>query len=256
MRAVKVAGCQLPEVRKDADRALAWIETYAAKADCQEVALACFPECYLQGYLTENQDARDQAISLMSPEFEALLRRLAGFRCMIVFGLIEIKDGLLFNSAVVIQRGKLLGCYRKTHLLRGEALFEPGRDYPTFEVDGLRFGINICYDTNFTEAAAALAADGARLIVCPANNMMPRAASEHWKLLHNEIRGQRTKETGRWLLSADITGERDGRISYGPTAVIDPQGRVVAQVPLLEPGMVVAEIPSLDGRKSKTLPAV
>jgi predicted amidohydrolase len=240
---VKVAGCQLPEVPKDAARALTWIETYAAKADDQRVALACFPECYLQGYLTQCQDARDHAISLTSPEFGVVLSRLVRFRCAIVLGLIEIKDGLLFNTAVVIHRGKLLGRYRKTHLLPGEALFEPGTAYPTFDVDGLRFGINICYDTNFNEAAAALADGGARLIVCPANNMMPLAAADHWKPLHNEIRGRRAKETGLWLLSADITGERDGRISYGPTAVIDPQGTVVVQAPLLEPGMVVAEIP-------------
>ncbi len=50
-------------------------------------------------------------------------------------------------------------------------------------------------------------------------------------------------ETGLWIVSADITGERDGRISYGPTAVINPQGQVVAQVPLLEIGMVTLEIP-------------
>jgi hypothetical protein len=43
-------------------------------------------------------------------------------------------------------------------------------------------------------------------------------------------------------VSSDVTGERDEWISYGPTAVIDPLGVVVAQVPLLKTGMVVAEI--------------
>jgi carbon-nitrogen hydrolase len=47
---------------------------------------------------------------------------------------------------------------------------------------------------------------------------------------------------GVWVISSDVTGERDDRISYGPTAVIDPAGNVVAQVPLLETGRVVAEI--------------
>jgi len=39
--------------------------------------------------------------------------------------------------------------------------------YPIFEVAGLSFGINICYDTIFTEAAAAVADRGGKLIVCP-----------------------------------------------------------------------------------------
>jgi predicted amidohydrolase len=66
--------------------------------------------------------------------------------------------------------------------------------------------------------------------------------AEQWKLRHNEIRSQRAQEEGTWLLSSDVTGERNGWISYGPTAVIDPSGAVIAQVPLMTAGMVVAEI--------------
>ncbi|HAH44739.1 MAG TPA: carbon-nitrogen hydrolase family protein, partial [Planctomycetaceae bacterium] len=41
---------------------------------------------------------------------------------------------------------------------------------------------------------------------------------------------------------ADVTGKRDGQIAYGPTALIDPEGTVVAQVPLMEEGLLVQEI--------------
>lgn len=56
------------------------------------------------------------------------------------------------------------------------------------------------------------------------------------------MRSRHAKAHGVWIVSSDVTGERDQRISYGPTAVIDPQGTVIAQVPLQEAGMVVAEI--------------
>jgi predicted amidohydrolase len=161
---------------------------------------------------------------------------------MFVFGFIEKLQGCLFNSAAVMHGGKLLGCYRKNHLLSGESIFNPGGVYPVFERRGLRFGINICHDTNFADASAALAKQGAQLVLCPANNMMRRHVAEEFKLLHNQIRSLRAKENGVWVISSDVTGERDDRISYGPTAVIDPAGNVVAQVPLLQTGMVVAEI--------------
>ena len=45
-----------------------------------------------------------------------------------------------------------------------------------------------------------------------------------------------------WLVSADVTGERDDKISYGPTAVLNPAGQVVDQVPLLTEGMLVIDI--------------
>jgi predicted amidohydrolase len=138
--------------------------------------------------------------------------------------------------------------YRKTHLVPGESLFAKGDSYPVFDLHGVKFGINICYDTQFAAAAAAVAAQGARLLLVPAQNMMLRENAEHWKDLHHRIRAERARETGMWLVSADVTGERDERrIGYGPTSVISPQAQVVAQVPLMTTGMVVVGIGSPDG---------
>ncbi len=100
-----------------------------------------------------------------------------------------------------------------------------------FEVSGLRFGLNVCYDLRFPEGAAAVAAQGADLLVAPCNNMFSSVRAEQWKHVHNEIRAERAKETGLWLLSSDVTGARDGKVSYGPTALIDPNGDVADQVP-------------------------
>jgi len=162
---------------------------------------------------------------------------------MLVMGLIEIDGGRLFNTAIVVERGVLVGRYRKAHLLSGERAFEAGGESPLFAVGGLRFGINICYDTNFPGAAAKVAASGASLILCPSNNMMPRERAETFKEQHNAVRGERSRETGLWLISADVTGERDGRIAWGPTAVLNPEGQVVAQLPLEKPGLLVFDFP-------------
>jgi predicted amidohydrolase len=128
-------------------------------------------------------------------------------------------------------------------LLGGEQIFDPGSDSRAFEIAGLRFGINICYDTRFPEAARKVADLGASLIVCPANNMHSRKTAEALKDLHNSVRGERCRETGLWLVSADVTGERDGCISWGPTAVLNPAGAVVAQLPLEKPGLLLFDIP-------------
>jgi len=160
-----------------------------------------------------------------------------------VLGLIERQHGRFFNSAAVIAQGEVVGVYRKTHLTDGESTFTPGSAYPTFERNGVRFGINICYDSQFPAAARAVAAQGGQALLVPAQNMMRRASAEKWKPLHNSIRAERVRETGMWLISADVTGQRDDdRIGFGPTSVIDPQARVIAQVPTLTVGMVTAEI--------------
>ncbi len=122
-------------------------------------------------------------------------------------------------------------------------MFDAGDDTPVFEVDGLRFGINVCHDTNFPEAARKVAELGVSLIVCCANNMMPRQKAETFKDLHSAVRGDRCRETGLWLVSSDVTGERDGRIAWGPTAILNPEGQVVAQLSLGEPGLLFFDIP-------------
>ncbi len=242
MRTVRIAAAQTVEFREDIEAALRCIADVTARAEAEGAVLLCFAEGFLQGYLTEEQSARRNAMHLASPEFKTVLERLPKTGPMIVTGLIEVEDGRLFNTAIVVKRGALVGRYRKAHLLGGEYVFDAGNDSPTFEVDGLRFGINICYDTNFPEAARKIAERGASLIVCPANNMLRRQKAEAFKASHNAVRGERCRETGLWLVSADVTGERDGRVSWGPTAVLDPAGQVVAQLPLDEPGLLLFDI--------------
>jgi predicted amidohydrolase len=243
MKTVRIAAAQTVEFREDIEAALACAADLAQRAEAEGAALLCFPEGFLQGYLLDEVPARRNALDLASPGFASVLDRFPKTGPMIVMGLIEVEDGRLFNTAIVVDRGVLIGRYRKAHLLGGERIFEAGNDRRVFEVEGLRFGINICYDTNFPEAARTLADLGASLILCPANNMHPRKTAQAFKAVHNAVRGERCRETGLWLVSADVTGERCGRISWGPTAVLNPAGAVVAELPLETPGLLVFDIP-------------
>ncbi|MCU7724803.1 carbon-nitrogen hydrolase family protein [Actinoplanes sp. KI2] len=238
---LRAGACQTPELLSDVPAALAVVESFADQAP--GVDLLLFPECFLQGYLTTGDHLARTAYELGSPEFGEILARLAPLRQTLVLGLIERDGSRFFNSAVVITRGEVTGVYRKTHLTPGEQTFTAGAAYPVFDLNGVRFGINICYDTRFPAAAKAVAAQGAQVLFVPSQNMMGRAKAELWQPRHNAIRGERARETGMWLISADVTGERGaGRIGLGPTSVIRPDGVVVAQVPLHTVGMVKAEV--------------
>jgi predicted amidohydrolase len=243
MKTVRIAAAQTVEFREDIKAALNCAADFTARAEAKGASLLCFPEGFLQGYLTDETPARRNALDLASPAFTAVLDLFPKSGPMIVMGLIEVEHKRLFNTAIVVHRGVLIGRYRKAHLLGGEQIFDTGSDSRIFEVDGLRFGINICYDTNFPEATRKIADLGASLIVCPANNMSRRETAERLKQVHNSVRGERCRETGLWLISADVTGERDGRICWGPTSVLNPAGEVVAQLPLEKPGLLVFDIP-------------
>lgn len=240
---MRIGACQTGEILADVQAALHVIESCAADPPAADLDLLLFPEAFLQGYLVTPEHLRQNALDLASPAFTEILTRLAPIRPALVFGVLEESGGRYFNSAVVVTRGILVSVYRKTHLLPGESAFTPGDDYPVFDLNGVRFGINICYDAQFPEAAAAVAAQGAQVLLHPSQNMMRLENAEKWKDRHNEIARERVRETGLWLVSADVTGRRDDRrIGYGPTCVINPRAEVIAQVPLMTTGLAVAEI--------------
>jgi predicted amidohydrolase len=77
--------------------------------------------------------------------------------------------------------------------------------------------------------------------------MMPLEKAAAFRDVHNAVRGQRCRDTGLWLVSADVTGERDRRVALGPTAVLGPDGMVAAQLPLGRPGLLVFDLPGRPG---------
>jgi 5-aminopentanamidase len=243
--AVRIGACQPPEILGDVDAAVRCIQGFCGQAKREGADLLLFPECFLQGYLVTEAHLRLHALDLGSTRFRSMAARLADVTPVLVIGVIERSGGKLFNSAVVLDHGQVRGVYRKTHLTPGETLFCPGNEYPVFDVRGLRYGVNICHDTRFADAAAQVARQQARLLLVPSQNMMERQTAETWKRKHNQIRAERVRETGMWLISADVTGERgDTHVGYGPTSVMAPSGKMVAQVPLMEIGMITAAIPA------------
>src|SRR6266852_6099595 len=108
MRIPRIAAAQTVEFREDIEAALNCAVEVAARAEAAGAALLCFPEGFLQGYLTDETSARRNALDLASPAFEAVLRRLPKSGPMIVMGLIEVEDARLFNTAIVVDHGVLI----------------------------------------------------------------------------------------------------------------------------------------------------
>ena len=253
---VRVGAYQAPEFIGDPSSALACMLQIAREAEGKDVDLLLFPECFLTGYILDEAYAMNYSYDLESEEFAVILNQLENIKLVLVFGVTEKKSGKLFNSAAVVDRGKIIGVYRKTHLIDpNELFFTPGAEYPIFEVKGLKYGINICYDTQFADAAKAVAGQGAKLLLSPAQNMLRRETAEYWKDKHSAIVVERVKETGLWFVRSDVTGIRPPgqygveRIGYGPTMAMNPKTEVVAQVPLMTAGMITVDIDVTSGEE-------
>jgi predicted amidohydrolase len=78
------------------------------------------------------------------------------------------------NAAVLVDReGNVAGIYRKVHLVapQGSDVLEngttPGREFPVFECDFGRVGIQICFDLLYADGWQALAKQGAEIVALP-----------------------------------------------------------------------------------------
>lgn len=78
-----------------------------------------------------------------------------------------------YNSAAILDCGKLLGIYRKTHIpddhfYQEKFYFTPGdTGFKVWETSAGKIGTGICWDQWFPEAARAMALMGAELLLYP-----------------------------------------------------------------------------------------
>lgn len=238
---IKVGACQGPDIQDDIPAALKHIKHTADAA--QDAAVICFPEYFVQGYVAEKVEAHRRSIDLGSVSFATILRQLKEYSPTLVIGLIEKVNDRLHNTAIVVSHGELKGVYRKTHLLERESGFSPGTEYPVFDLNSIKFGVNICYDARFEVGAQTLANKGAQIICFPLNNTLPKKTAERWKNRHIEVLSARAKQAGAWVLSADVVFNGGGKTGYGCTAMIDPAGATIKQQEYGEVGLITAMIP-------------
>jgi predicted amidohydrolase len=189
--------------------------------------LLLLPEGAVNGYFAADPAAaRASAIPVQA--LELLAAELPGERA-VVLGFTELRDGALFNSAAVLYGGRVLGvCSKVDGRERG---FESGTAGPLFQAGGLRFGVLICRDARSASAAARLAKMGAQVLLFPLNNALPLDIADRWRVRHLAIARSRAQETGCWVLTADVVCQAPSLRGYGCSVLVDPSGRLRAQVP-------------------------
>jgi predicted amidohydrolase len=134
--------------------------------------LVVLPELSTSGYVFESpEEARSCAEAAVGASLAAWSEEI-GAGGVVVGGFCELgDDGLLYNSAAVVDADGVQAVYRKIHLWDAEqVVFEPGAACaPVIETRVGRIGVAVCYDLNFPEVARGLALAGADIVTVPTN---------------------------------------------------------------------------------------
>lgn len=162
---------------------------------------------------------------------------------------IPLEDGRFANRSVLFgPDGAQVAIYDKIHLFdadiaglnayRESATYKGGDQAVVADLGEITLGFSICYDMRFPRLYNALASAGAGLIAVPAAFTVPTGQA-HWHVL---LRA-RAIETGSYVIAAAQGGAHEnGRSTYGHSLIVDPWGKVIAELDHDEPGVLVAEI--------------
>jgi beta-ureidopropionase len=136
------------------------------------VDLVCLPEAFTARNVPV-RGAAEVAEPLPGPTTERFAALARKHRCYVVCPLYSRHDGLLWNSAVLLDReGAIAAVYDKACPAADQAGFEggvtPGAPARCLRLDFGTIGVQICFDLEFGAGWAGLAAEGARLVVWPA----------------------------------------------------------------------------------------
>jgi predicted amidohydrolase len=135
--------------------------------------IVALPEVAVNG--NAKGSASEISVPLEGPVLDRMGAKARQHHCYVVVPLYLVDDrkkDLYSNAAVLLDRkGKVAGIYRKVFPVasRDKDVLEggvtPGRDFPVFDCDFGRVGIQICFDFAFDEGWEVLDRKGAELVI-------------------------------------------------------------------------------------------
>lgn len=223
---MRIAGFQIDVVLGDIESNLRRMESALQEGVRGGARLVIFPECSATGYCFETfEEARALAEPIPGPLTERMAAACRRADAYCVIGMIERDGERLFNAAVLVGPKGVVGSYRKVHLpyLGLDMFTTPGdRPFAVQEVEGVRIGLNICYDSSFPEAARCLTLLGADVIVLPTN--WPPGA----ECLACSGISTRAMENAVYYAAVNRVGVERGFRFIGQSSICAPDGGVIA----------------------------
>jgi predicted amidohydrolase len=262
---MKIAAIQMRS-GLDPDANIAALEPMLAQAAEQGAQYVLTPEVTVIFPENREQLASVAAAFENNPQLRRVgeLARQHGIHIHIGSLAVPLPDGRFANRSVLFgPDGAIVDTYDKIHLFdatieglnayRESATYAGGERAVTVPLGEFTLGMSICYDMRFPKLYNALANAGANLIAVPAAFTVPTGQA-HWHVLLRS----RAIETGSYVIAAAQGGQHaSGRATYGHSIIIDPWGRVIAELDHDEPGVLLAEIsPELVRDARQRVPAL
>ncbi len=186
------------------------------------------PELAISGYPPEDLLLRSGFRLACRDALAELAKYINGITLLV--GHPHLAGNKLYNAASVIRDGRIIATYRKNQLPNDSVFderryFQPGSDPCVFELDGMRFGVNICQDI-WAEGAASRAREARADILLVLNSSPYHMRKQD---LRYQIVRQRISETAMPIIYANLVGGQDELIFDGASFAMNDKGELTHQ---------------------------
>ncbi len=212
----------------------AWEEGRVAGAE-----MVALPEMFITGYQTQDLILKPAFVDAAVAAIEALAKDCADGPALGIGGPARVA-GRLHNAYYVLQGGKITATVLKHHL-PNDAVFDERRVFASadvngpYVVNGVRIGTPICEDAWHADVAETLAETGAEILLIPNGSPYHRGKPN----LRLNLMVARVVETGLPLVYLNMVGGQDDQVFDGSSMVLNPGGRLMAQLPQFDAAMVM-----------------
>ncbi len=239
--AIAQINCTVGDLAGNAARILDFVQ----RARHASADVMVTPELALCGYPPEDLLLRDDFYRSCEKALQQLAARIDGIT--VVVGHPVQVGGKRYNAASVVRDGRIVATYHK-HTLPNYTVFDEERYFESddrpcvFEVDGTRFGVNICEDTWDSAAPRAARAAGAEVL------LVLNASPYHLRKQHTryDVMRERVAENGMPLIYANMVGGQDELIFDGASFALNRVGQVTHQLPLFKEALAFVGIENGD----------
>jgi len=193
MRKITAAAVQM-SVPGTREQSIKKAESLVRQAAARGAGLVLLPELFETKYFCQERRYEYYELALSVEENPAVRRFTevsAELGIVIPVSFYERSGNVLYNSIAILDCGRLLGVYRKTHIpddhfYQEKFYFTPGNTgFKVWETSVGKVGVGICWDQWFPEAARCMAIAGAELLLYPtaigSEPIIECDSSGHWR---------------------------------------------------------------------------
>ncbi|QOR62830.1 NAD(+) synthase [Sulfurovum sp. ST-21] len=231
---------------KNAEEILALVK----ESETKEVSVVVFPELTLTGYTASDLFLNQTLLTAQNDALENILNHTEKINTIIVLGIALLEADRLYNCAVILQRGKILGVVPKSYLPNKKEFYEKrqfvtgrdivrtttellGKEVP-FGVDllfsdgaDMTFGVEICEDLwAVTPPSNHMASNGANLLLNLSASNELIGKHEYREEL---VRTQSARCMAAYVYTSSGVGESTTDTVYGGHAIISEYGTTLVQ---------------------------